>query len=56
LIDAFERIVDPIHSRLFITVKENGDLAETRDVLLPKLLSGELRTPDAEREPTRLDA
>ena len=35
---------EPFHSE-----EENKDLAELRDTLLPKLISGELRIPDAEK-------
>jgi type I restriction enzyme S subunit len=47
--DAFSRVVGPI----FISIKDNAEaiatLAKLRDTLLPKLISGELRVPDAER-------
>ncbi|MBN2703501.1 MAG: restriction endonuclease subunit S [Pontiellaceae bacterium] len=47
--DAFSRVVAPA----FLTIKANAEeietLAQLRDTLLPKLISGELRVPDAER-------
>lgn len=46
---AFERIVDP----LFACIKANADIARTltelRDTLLPRLISGKLRIPEAEK-------
>lgn len=47
--DVFERRVNPLFSRLLANTKEVVALAETRDALLPNLLSGELRLKDAER-------
>lgn len=47
--DAFSRVVSPP----FRSIKTNADSIETlsyiRDTLLPKLISGEMRVPDAER-------
>ena len=46
-------VVDPIFEqvcqRLDLLFKENRILSELRDTLLPKLISGELRIPDAEK-------
>ena len=36
-------------NRIFIAEKEIETLAELRDTLLPKLISGELHIPDAEK-------
>ena len=47
LLDAFYEIVLKVQSRLFS--RENATLARTRDLLLPKLMSGEIRVPEAER-------
>jgi len=47
ILDAFERIVRPVVSRLY--ARESGTLAELRDTLLPKLLSGEVRVGAAEK-------
>lgn len=44
----FTEIVAPLWSRTAQTVAECQTLAELRDTLLPKLISGELRVPDAE--------
>lgn len=45
----FGRTVKPIFSRGARLVEESRTLATIRDVLLPRLLSGELRVPIAER-------
>ena len=45
----FQRLLRPVIDRLNINVHESRSLARTRDVLLPKLVSGELRVGDIER-------
>jgi type I restriction enzyme S subunit len=45
----FTEIVRPLHQRMRSNVVESRTLAELRDLLLPKLLSGDLRVRDAER-------
>lgn len=47
LIDHFSDLAGSIRSRCERFVIENRDLARTRDVLLPKLLSGQLLIPDS---------
>jgi type I restriction enzyme S subunit len=49
VLDAFENNVSPIVQRILCNCKESRTLAVLRDTLLPKLISGELRLPDAER-------
>ena len=49
LMKEFDRIARPLYSRVVCNERESRTLAELRDALLPKLLSGELRIPDAER-------
>lgn len=49
ILDAFETIVAPIDDQVEVLEHENATLAALRDTLLPKLISGELRVPDAER-------
>jgi type I restriction enzyme S subunit len=39
---SFERVVRPIHKRVVANERQIGVLAEIRDALLPRLLSGEL--------------
>lgn len=48
-LDAFEAINRPLHDRLVANVKETDTLAALRDLLLPKLMSGEIRVKDAEK-------
>lgn len=45
----FMQIVEPMHQRIVSSLKQIQHLSELRDTLLPKLISGELRVPDAER-------
>ena len=46
---AFDGITSPLFSKIKEVLIERGVLEETRDVLLPRLISGELRVPDAEK-------
>lgn len=46
---AFDEIVGPLHARFTSNLFENQSLAATRDFLLPKLMSGEVRVRDAEK-------
>jgi type I restriction enzyme, S subunit len=46
---AFERLIEPLFLRILTGVSQCSTLANLRDTLLPKLLSGEIRIPDAER-------
>jgi len=45
----FYQIVEPFFSRILSNELENIKLADIRDSLLPKLLSGEIRVKDAEK-------
>ncbi len=45
----FERQVKPIDERIRKNVSESCTLAQTRDLLLPKLMSGEIRLREAEQ-------
>ena len=45
----FQGIVNPLADRQLLLGSENQVLSELRDTLLPKLISGELRIPDAEK-------
>ena len=47
--EQFQKIVAPMFERRLLLEKENFCLAELRDTILPKLISGELRIPDAEK-------
>ena len=45
----FQRLIAPILRRIVGNIHESRTLAALRDALLPKLISGEIRVPDAER-------
>jgi type I restriction enzyme S subunit len=47
--EAFTKQFKPIIDRIHQGIQESRTLAALRDALLPKLISGELRVPDAER-------
>ncbi|MBC8446857.1 MAG: hypothetical protein H8D78_03820 [Chloroflexi bacterium] len=49
LIETFGRIVGPLHEKALNCIGESRTLAALRDTLLPRLISGELRVPDAEK-------
>ncbi|MGB0901984.1 restriction endonuclease subunit S [Halocynthiibacter sp.] len=44
---AFEEIIAPLFAKIKANGQENQTLAEMRDLLLPKLMSGEIRLKDA---------
>lgn len=44
----FDEVASPLFERMQIADTENQTLAEMRDLLLPKLMSGEIRLKDAE--------
>ena len=46
---SFSRLVSPIFEQMEFNKKGNQALAQTRDFLLPKLMSGEIRLRDAEK-------
>ena len=46
---AFEAFVEPLFLRIKSNVIETTTLAETRDLLLPKLMSGEIRVGDTDK-------
>lgn len=49
VIQTFAGKTQAIYEAIVANMKEVGLLAKARDTLLPKLISGELRIPDAER-------
>lgn len=49
LIVAYDTLTQPLFLRAAANRIESRTLAALRDALLPKLVSGELRVPDAER-------
>ena len=46
---AFERHLEDAFKRKAVHAEEINTLGAIRDALLPKLISGEIRIPDAER-------
>ncbi|MEE4354796.1 MAG: restriction endonuclease subunit S [Desulfatiglans sp.] len=49
VLEAFVQQVEPLHKQVVLNLQESNSLASLRDTLLPKLISGELRVPDAEK-------
>ncbi len=49
VIPSFSALVSPILEQLVSNKREDNTLAQTRDMLLPRLMSGEIRLRDAER-------
>ena len=49
LLHRFQSLISPLVDRAMIGISECETLSELRDTLLPKLISGELRIPDAEK-------
>ena len=49
VIDVFANVTSPLRARIEFNKSENKTLAQTRDLLLPRLMSGELRVAEAER-------
>lgn len=49
LLRAYQSIAEPMLGKIATNFKESRTLAELRDAILPKLVSGELRVLDAER-------
>ena len=49
LLIEFEGIANPIDDSIRVKTEENVVLTQLRDTLLPNLISGELRVPDAEK-------
>ena len=50
IIQKFESSVDPIMQRIEANLRESQTLAQIRDSLLPRLISGQLRVPEAMEE------
>ena len=49
VVETFERLVAPALDRIREALFESRSLATTRNTLLPKLISGELRVPDVDK-------
>ena len=50
LIDAYHSAVSPLFQNILANTHQSRTLATLRDTLLPKLLSGEIRLADVERD------
>ena len=50
LSDLFEEVGRPIFERIAESTARSQTLATLRDTLLPRLISGQLRLPEAEQE------
>ncbi len=49
ILAAYDRLVRPLYVRIVANAKESDTLARTRDILLPKLMSGEISLRDVEK-------
>ncbi|MBI1209742.1 MAG: restriction endonuclease subunit S [Azospirillum sp.] len=49
IVSRFNSLVEPIITEVLANCKESRTLAQLRDLLLPKLMSGEIRLKDAEK-------
>ena len=49
VLETADQLIDPLYQRQIDSALESRTLAALRDLLLPRLLSGELRVPAAER-------
>ncbi len=49
VLEAFSKLIDALRDKLIANVGVSSTLGNLRDTLLPKLISGDLRVPDAER-------
>ena len=45
----YSKTVSPMHNRMLSSEYQSDSLAQTRDLLLPKLMSGEIRVGDADK-------
>ena len=55
--DQFSEIARPIFDSIFLYAKENETLTQTRDLLLPRLISGKLSVEDLDIQfpPSKLE-
>jgi type I restriction enzyme S subunit len=52
---AFTDLIQPAYDHIIVSIHENRSLSSTRDILLPKLISGEIRLPAPERNTGGID-
>lgn len=50
VINAFENAVKPLMDRILLNLNQSRRLGELRDTLLPRLISGQLRLPEAQAQ------
>jgi type I restriction enzyme, S subunit len=50
VLTAFQGVVGPVFQRMKLLGKQAQTLATLRDTVLPRLISGQLRLPEAEAE------
>lgn len=50
VVGALNRLMRPIIERIYANVEFARTLAQTRDTLLPRLVSGKLRLPDMQEQ------
>ena len=48
-LSAFDALALPLYERITVNAKQIQTLANLRDTLLPRLISGKLRVPEAEK-------
>jgi type I restriction enzyme S subunit len=48
VVEAFTAVVRPLFEKVKASIRAQETLADLRDTLLPRLISGKLRVPDAE--------
>ena len=46
MVHAFDDVVKPMFCKRLNNIKENSELARLRDIILPKLMSGEIDVSD----------
>ena len=56
ILDAFRELTEPLYRHIVENERESRTLAQLRDTLLPKLISGELRIKDAEKFIERVES
>jgi len=49
VLEAFDDIVKPLYAMVADSERQSRTIAQTRDLLLPKLMSGEIRLREAEK-------
>jgi hypothetical protein len=45
LLNEFSKLISPIHKQISFNKKQEKILAKTRDLLLPKFMTGKIRVP-----------